>query len=32
MTAKRLAQHLLSMSVDAVNLEDIFRQIQANAK
>jgi hypothetical protein len=31
MTAKRLAQHRLSMSVDAVNLEDIFRQVQTNA-
>ena len=30
MTTKRLAQHRLSMSVDAVNLEDIFRQVQTN--
>jgi hypothetical protein len=28
MTTKRLAQHRPSMSVDAVNLEDIFRRIQ----
>jgi hypothetical protein len=31
MTTKRLAQHRPSMSVDAMNLEDIFRQIQTNA-
>src|SRR6516162_4195097 len=31
MTTKRLAYHRPSMSVDAINLEDIFRQIQTNA-
>jgi len=31
MTAKRLAHHRLAMRVDAMNLEDIFRQIQTNA-
>src|SRR6516162_6936319 len=30
MTTKRLAYHRPSMSVDAVNLEDIFRQIHTN--
>jgi hypothetical protein len=30
-TTKRLAQHRLAMSIDTVNLEDIFRQVQANA-
>src|ERR1700722_2937545 len=31
MTAKRLAHYRLAPRVDAMNLEDIFRQIQANA-
>ena len=31
MTAKRLAHHRLALRVDAMNLENIFRQIQANA-
>jgi hypothetical protein len=31
MTGKRLAHHRLAMRVDAVNLDDIFRQIQADA-
>jgi hypothetical protein len=31
MAAKRLAHLRLAMRVDAMNLEDIFRQIQANA-
>jgi hypothetical protein len=30
MTAKRLAHHRLALRVDAMNLEDIFRQVQAN--
>jgi hypothetical protein len=30
-TTKRLAQHRLSRSVDAVNLEDILRQVQTDA-
>jgi hypothetical protein len=31
MTAKRLAHHHLALRVDAMNFEDTFRQIQANA-
>ena len=31
MTAKRLAHHRLARRVDTMNLEDLFRQIQANA-
>jgi hypothetical protein len=31
MTAKRLVHYRLALRVDAMNLEDIFRQIQANA-
>ena len=30
-SSKRLAHHRLAMRVDPVNLEDISRQIQANA-
>jgi hypothetical protein len=30
MTAKRLAHDRLAMGIDAMNLEDIFRQIQTN--